>query len=33
MVYFLVATALSGVFTVLPFLIAPARVDLDKSSA
>lgn len=33
LVYFLVAFGIASVFTVAPFFIAPARVDLDKSSA
>jgi len=33
MIYFLFATAIASVFTVVPFIVAPSRVDLDKSSA
>lgn len=33
MIYTVVATAIASVFTIVPFLVAPARVDLDKSSA
>eukprot|EP00983_Pelagomonas_calceolata_P093935 1157831-Pelagomonas_calceolata.AAC.4 len=32
-IYTVVATTIASVFTVVPFLVAPARVDLDKSSA
>jgi NADH:ubiquinone oxidoreductase subunit 3 (subunit A) len=33
LIYTVVATAIASAFTVIPFLVAPARVDLDKSSA
>ncbi|GFH30904.1 NADH-ubiquinone oxidoreductase chain 3, partial [Haematococcus lacustris] len=32
-IYTAFATAVATVFMVLPLLVAPARVDLDKSSA
>lgn len=33
LVYTVIATAISSVFMIIPWLIAPQRVDLDKSSA
>jgi hypothetical protein len=32
-IYTAFATAVSAVFVIIPFLVAPSRVDLDKSSA